>query len=254
MKNLLTFITLFTLTNLFSQVPFSFVSGGVNYAANGNTSHLFETNDLSAQGSQFKFNLTNTSGQPLVFKTQIIGLTNYSAGQELAFCYAYFCEFDVVLNQIYPPADEPFLMNPGENMNTVGENDCKFQNTSAGTDPNAIKEFVIRFFAENPDTNVQVGDAFVLTFRYNPNLSSISQSLENFGVQLQSTLINSEINVICKEKTQMSLVDITGKSLLNVSLNEGLNNINADFLNAGVYVLSFETSSNKRASQKIIKK
>lgn len=237
-----------------AQVPFNFVSGGVNYTANNNTSHVFETNELSGQGSQFKYNITNSSNQPLNFKTQIMGLTNYTSGQDLAFCFAAFCEFSVVLNQIYPGVDEPFLMQPGENMNTVGENDCKFQNTSVGTNANAIKEFVIRFYAENPTTNQQVGGAFTLTFRFNPNLSTSQQNLENIGIQLQSTLIKNEINISTQEKTQLSIIDMTGKVLYNASINEGTHAINADFLHAGVYFLSFETASNRKASQKIIKK
>lgn len=237
-----------------AQVPFTLVSGGINYTANNNTSYVFETNELSGQGSQFKYNITNSSSQPLNFKTQIMGVTNYTAGQDLAFCFAAFCEFNVVLNQIYPGVEEPFLMQPGENMNTVGENDCKFQNTSVGTNPNAIKEFVIRFYAENPTNNQQVGGSFTLTFRFNPNLSTTQETLQNLGIQLQSTLIKNEINFSTQEKTQLTIIDITGKVLYNASINEGTHAINADFLHAGVYFLSFETASNRKASQKIIKK
>ena len=255
MKNISQLLTLI-LFNAFSfaQVPFTLTSGGVNYTANNNTSHTYETNALSGQGSQFKYNVTNSSNQPLNFKAQVIGLTNYTSGQDMSFCYAAFCEFNVVLNQIYPSAEEPFLMQPGENMNAVGENDCKFQNTSAGTTPSLLKEYVIKFYAENPDTNAQVGDAFTLTFRYNPNLSSISETLKQLGIQLQSTVITNEIIINAQEQSMMSIIDMSGKTVLNANLIEGNNNINADFLDTGVYFLSFETSSNRKATQKIIKK
>ena len=52
----------------------------------------------------------------------------------------------------------------------------------------------------------------------------------------------------------MSIIDMSGKTVLNANLIEGNNNINADFLDTGVYFLSFETSSNRKATQKIIKK
>lgn len=247
---------IFSLFTFFTnaQVPFTLTSGGVNYTASNNTSHTYETNELTGQGSQFKYNITNSSSQPLNFKTQIMGLTNYSSGQELAFCFAFFCEFNVVLNQSYPPADEPFLMEPGENMNAVGENDCKFQNSSSGTNVNEIKEFIIRFYAEDPSTNQQVGDSFFLTFRYNPDLSNIAQSLENLGIQLQSTLINNEIIINSKENINFSIVDLNGKILVKSILNEGYNQVNANFLNAGVYFLNFDNKNNQKVTQKIIKK
>lgn len=256
MKNFSKFLilSLFCFYNVNAQVPFSLTSGGVNYTANNNISFTFATNELANQGSQFKYNITNTSSQPLNFKTQIMGLTNYTSGQELAFCFAYFCEFDVVLNQIYPPANEPFLMQPGENMNTVGENDCKFQNSSVGTNPNLAKEFVIRFFAENPDTNMQVGDAFTLTFIYDPNLSTAGNTMESIGIQLQSTILNQALQLNAFEKTNLKVINVLGQSVMHVELNEGSNNIQTDFLNAGVYILNFETASNKTASQKVIKK
>jgi hypothetical protein len=117
-------------------------------------------------------------------------------------------------------------------------------------------DFVFKFFQTNQTTQggAEVGNSITVTYRFDPNLSidDVNQ-LQNSGVIIKSTIVDSELTLDVLKPTVMSIYDLNGKIVVNSNLDYGIQNIDVSNLSSGIYLVNFRNSEGNSSNKKIVK-
>jgi len=215
---------------------------------------------LITSGTVLASNVLNLQSE-IGFKVRNIGSTTTNVwvrcqdlvnnnGTQFQLCFGAECLDGVVVGQVYPSVG--VVLAPNE---TNGNFD-HFLNNNAG---NAVfpLDFVFKFFQTNQATQggAEVGNSFIVTYRYNPNLSTdeINQ-LQTSCVIVKSTIVENELVLDVLKSTTMSIYDLNGKMVYNSKLNYGIQTIDVSDFSSGVYVINFTNAEGNSSNKKIIKK
>lgn len=88
-----------------------------------------------------------------------------------------------------------------------------------------------------------IDDVCISTIQNYCNLwTSIEEKALNKTNYLYPNPFKNELSVEVEETTELDIIDVTGKTVLNIKAQKGLNTINTDDLNAGVYIVQWSSN------------
>lgn len=195
--------------------------------------------------SELGFFVKNNSGTSTKVRLKCVSLLNNN-GTGFELCFGNECLSSVEAETIYPSV--PVVLAPNQSNGNFDH----FLNTNVGSGVYP-KDYVFKFF-QVTSTGVIFGNEINLTYRFDPNLSinDVGQ-LQNYGVIVKSTLVDSQLEIDVLKPTDISIFDINGKSVFVSKLNYGIQAINVVNLMSGVYVIKFTDVEGKTSTLKFIK-
>ena len=221
----------------------------VGTATQVNNNDVLTYNSIGDNAAEFKFNINNITNAEIKVKIKIIRISNAN-GTLLQFCFAGSCITGVTEGVAYPIINSytPILPVGGNNGNFD-----HFRNDDPGNGTSNV-DYVLKFYQIDNSGN-EIGNSITCTYRYDPLLAIVGfSSLDKLGVQLSSTLVENQLDIISKEPIQLFFYDIIGKKVKNTHLISGVNSIEVNNLVSGIFILNFIDEKGNKAIAKIIKK
>ena len=83
-------------------------------------------------------------------------------------------------------------------------------------------------------------------------LASGIEDYEIENVNVYPNPFENQINISVETKSNVTIMDITGRTVYNVTINAGSTTIDADYLNSGIYFITINSSGNT-ITRKVIK-
>lgn len=204
---------------------------------------------LTESTAKMHIQLKNNSAETFRFRIrvdEVIGNPETGLGMDLQFCFSTNCYFSVVEGNLYPPA--AVELQPGASNHP----DDHFWNFYAGDgETPVIYKFTVVEVAAN---GTAIQDLISFTYKYQPTTSATDfEALKNIGITLDSTVVNSQLNVTANTAATLQLFDVNGKKVREAAIIEGNQNLDLSALSNGVYFANFATANNKLSGIKIIK-
>lgn len=204
-------------------------------------------NSLVYAQSELAFYVNNVSSSSTRVKIRCESITN-SDGSGMELCFGNVCLSSVSAGNSYPNAPVTIAGNSSSG------NFDHFLNANAGDGVNYPMDYVFKFYQLDNSSN-EVSNAITMTYRYSPTLAINNFSaLENLGVKLKSTLIDSSLEFENSANVNMELFDLNGKLVNNQNFTSGSQSVDISNLSNNVYILNFSNQEGKKSSIKIIKK
>jgi hypothetical protein len=197
--------------------------------------------------ASFDFHIHNAASTPTLIKIKSMSITN-SDGSALELCIGPVCLSSIHTGNSYPSNPVTVAANSTEtNANHI-------YNLDTGDGVNYPIDYVFKVYQLDTSGN-EVGNSVTFTYRYTTTLSvNTVESLDTLGVTLTSTLVNHTLDFSSSSNGTVTLFDMNGRSLVQEVYKQGANTISLDTITSGVYVLQLNSSDNKSASVKIVKK
>lgn len=237
-------IALCSILNTYAQ--FTVTKVGTSTQILNNDVLVFNTANNNA--AELKFNINNTTAAPINVRIRCVSITN-GDGTGMEFCFAGSCISDVTPATNYP-ADAPFYAEIPA-MGNNGNFD-HFKNTNIGN--GSIKDFVFKFYQIDGSGN-EIGNSITFTYRYQPVMATHSFNLlESMGIQLNSNLVDNELNIQATNTANMEVIDSNGRKIQFNKIDAGFNAVNVSNLKSGIYFLNFIDYAQNTATIKILKK
>lgn len=229
-------------TSLF-LILFSFIASA-QFEFKKSDGTLIQNGDVLTFGpnnNYLNFRIKNTSNQPLDIKVKCTNLVN-TDGTQFELCYGGSCFESVAVNGIYPNYEN--LLAPGQSSPAQGEHFANFNNGNG-----QIIDLEFSVYALGFENNV-----INFTYRYNPLLNSSSfEILENMGINLKNTVIDSNLNFDSNTNGYIFVYNLRGQLVSKSSFSEGTQNINFSNLSPALYLIRFSTNDGRIATSKVLK-
>lgn len=188
----------------------------------------------------------NSSASNINVKMKLISMSN-ADGNNLQFCIDPICVGTITVGNSYPSTGNSVVPANGQNGNFD-----HFVNNNPGNGT-ANVEYVMKFYMVN-GFGAEIGNSITFTYRYSPNLSVLTNTLENAGINVKSTVVKSQVEFDANSNGTAELYDINGRMITSVNYNTGYNYVDVSNLSAAVYIMNFTNAEGKKAALKIIKK
>jgi hypothetical protein len=212
-----------------------------------NNGDIFTFDVATDPASDFGFVIGNSSSSSITVKTKCTSMTNTN-GNNVVYCVQPNCISNLVVGNPFPSAGA-IIPAGGTNGNFD-----HFENLDTGINSSLNVEYVFKFYQVDHSGN-EIGTPISFTYRYTPALSDANfESIKNIGVILQTNLIQSTIELVIANKTEMKLYSVSGQLIKNEVLVIGNQRVDVSDLTSGIYILHFKNEQGLEASIKIMKK
>jgi hypothetical protein len=199
---------------------------------------------------------TNTGNVSLRATLEVLDITN-TDGSEMSFCFGFNgggnCYFLMNEGSTYDSnANNTNFLQPGQ---STGTSDIDFTHTENGNHLTYPKDYVLKmtFYNIGSDPNTTTDDTVVgsttFTYRYDPNTQAVNTFDKNDIVI--STAHHHVLIIDSKYVAHVSLYNLTGKKVKEVTLKPSQNHIYTGNLAQGIYILHV-TANGKELYKKII--
>ncbi len=199
-----------------------------------------------AEPAYLGLKIYNSSASNINVKMKLISMSN-ADGNNLQFCIDPICVGTITVGNSYPSTGNSVIPANGQNGNFD-----HFVNNNPGNGT-ANVEYVMKFYMVN-SFGAEIGSSITFTYRYSPNLSVLTNTLENAGINVKSTLVKSQVEFDANSNGKAELYDINGRMVSAINYNTGYNYVDVSNLRASVYIINFTNEEGKKAALKIIKK
>ncbi len=247
MKKILLTLLLTTMVSVVQAQQFTFFNEDT--AANVNDGDVITVNT-----DQFTTNLilTNNSTVPIKATLEVVDIVN-TDGSEMSFCFGINgggnCYFAMTEGATYDSnANNTQYLQPGD---ATGSSDIDFtHNDSNPNFTNYPKDYVLKFKVLNANDDTVLGE-INFTYRYDPNANTIN----TFGKNeiFISTAHRHTLIVSSKYVAHVSLFNLTGKKVKEVTLKPSQNHIYTGGMAPGIYIVHVQANG-KELYKKIILK
>jgi len=240
MKKLLSFLLL--LTGIFSYAQFSIVNQETNDPINDGDVIVFDsysdnaTNDHS--GNLELIITNNDASNPINLYLEATQLVN-TDGSMLSHCWDV-CRIGISEHTPYGP----LTIDAGA---STAPDAIHFENYGPGTDPNADVDYVFKIY-QLDDQNNEVA-ALTFTYRYSPGGGGVVKQLDEDEFQLSVSA--GAIHINSKNTAKVSIYNLTGQKVKEISINSGKTEINTNNFTKGIYIVR-AISDNREMYQRII--
>lgn len=218
----------------------------------GDVVEVGEIGDVVTEAGYFSFKVRNNSENTINVQAELVEVVNglpEEGSQELQFCFSKDCYTDIVIGLVYP-TDGQFA----DILAGATHRDDSFDhivNFYVPTDGGVV-DYIFRFFEVevNEDGEVlgEIGESLLLTYRYNPTLSTPDFNAD-FAL-LKSTILKDAMEIELDSDATLSMYDMLGREVLNRNLTSGAHHIALPSLSSNMY---FVQLSNKEGAKQTIK-
>ncbi len=191
----------------------------------------------------------NNSAEPFRFKVRVDDITgNPETGMDmgLQFCFSQLCYFSVVQGNKYP--NNPVVLAPGASNDPTDH----FWNQYPGVNGAPVSyTFTVLQLDENGNTTQEL---LSFTYKYD-SVASVTDftALKNLGITLNSTVVNSQLNLTANDAATLSLYSITGQLVKTAAISQGNQSVDVSGVASGVYMATFIMQDGKKGTVKIAK-
>ena len=226
----------------FSQISLKKLDGTVI-----NDNDILTFTSATSPNAYLGFKVYNAASSDTKVKIKVQSLVN-TTGTNVQLCFGVVCVATIVQGNSYPNIPVTIPAN-GQNSNFD-----HFENLNTGNGVNYPMDYVFKFYQVN-DSGVEVGNSVTFTYRFNPNLAIDDfTQLENSGIVLNSSLIQSQLDIRATKNNTMQLFDLNGKLIKTATLPIGEHAIDTSNLISGMYILKFRNEEEgQESSIKIMK-
>ena len=243
------FLTFCILMSFFSKAQIALAMDDGTPIADG---QIFTYNSTDEHLATLHYKIKNTSASPIKVRIKVMSIQN-ATGSSFQFCYLSTCLPSVSVNAVYPSnASLPISIAANSETPSTGYNMWN-SNTGSGTFPIT---YVIKYYLVN-NGNAEYGTPVTITYKYDPNavlgVNDVKNNQNSFA-EIQTNVVNDNVEVISKENISYNLNTMEGRILLSGNLKNGKNSLDISTLNTGIYIIALKNSQGKIIARKIIKK
>jgi len=236
MKKLFYLLFLFTtITN--AQITLQDVEGNVTV---NDGDIITEVNNQTAR----HLIVTNNYTSDINISLEVVSITN-TDGSELQICFGVNGQ-----GGCYFPISQGSVYNGGTPLAagaSTGNNDIDFMQIENGNFTTYPKDYVIKIRALNTTDNSEISSV-TFTYRFNPD-NAVSEQLNND--EFQVAVSSGSININSKYTAKVSLYNLTGQKVKEISINKGKTTINTNNFTGGIYIVR-AVANNREMYQRII--
>jgi hypothetical protein len=248
MKKIIIVIACFCSALSFSQMTMKKLDGTPIVNGDVFTYSVLGDADVAASSdpAYLGFKIYNSSNNSINVKMKLISMSN-ADGNNLQFCIDPICIGTITVGNSYPSSGNSVIPANGQNGNFD-----HFINANPGNGTSNV-EYVLKFYMVNT-FGAEIGTPITFTYRYSPTLAVGTNALQNAGINVKSTFVNSQVEFDANSNGNAELYDLNGRMITSISYISGYNYVDVSNLNAAVYILNFTNDEGKKAALKIIKK
>jgi len=240
MKKLLSF--LFLLTGILLHAQFSIVNQATNTPINDGDVIIFNQysdNNTGDHSGNLEVIITNNdTSNPIQLYLEAQQLIN-TDGSMFLHCWD-MCRSGISAHTPYGPISiDAGASTPSDAIH--------FENFAAGTDPNANVDYVLKIYQLDAQNNEVASVTF--TYRYTPGSGGIIKQLKQDEFQLSVSY--GMININSKYPAKVSIYNLTGQKVKEISVNKGKSTLNTNNFTKGIYIIR-AMANNKEMYQRVI--
>lgn len=213
----------------------------------GDVVEVGEIGDLVTESGFFKFKIRNNSEEAMKVQAKLVEVVN-GESEALQFCFAVDCYTQIVLDRVYPTDNQFAEIEPGgTHVDNSNDHIANFYEPENGE----VADYTFRFFEINDDFE-EIGDPLLITYRYNPTLSTPDFDT-NFAL-LQSTILKEAMDINLEEDASLRMYDMQGREVLSKNLASGAHHIALPNLSSNMYFIQVSNKEGAKQTFKVIVK
>lgn len=206
-----------------------------------------ELGDLATESGFFSFKVRNNSENTINVQAKLVEVLN-GEPEALQFCFSADCYTNIVIDRVYPTDNQFAAILPGEtHKETDFDHIANFYEPENGNPA----EYTFEFFEINDEFEA-IGTPLLITYRYNPTLSTPDFNA-NFAL-LKSTVLKESIDINLDEDANLSMYDMLGRQILNKNLTSGAHHIALPNLSSNMYFIQVNNKDGAQQTFKVIVK
>lgn len=217
----------------------------------GDMVEVGEIGDVVTEAGYFSFKVRNISDNTIKVQAKLVGVVNglpEGGSQALQFCFSKDCYTDIIMDMVYPVDDQFAEILAGEtHRNDDFDHIANFYEPTDG----GIADYTFRFFEINDDLE-EIGEPLLITYRYNPTLSTPDFNAD-FAL-LKSTILKDAIDIELDNDADLRMYDMLGREVLNRNLTSGAHHIALPSLSSNMYFIQLSNKEGAKQTFKVIVK
>jgi hypothetical protein len=169
-------------------------------------------------------------------------------GQMMEVCFGPDCYGTTAVGDVFPSSGSVNILTGGIDTS------CHLFNNDLGISTSVPVDYVFKIYQIN-NFGTQIGTPFIFTYRYDATLSNttiVGQSSKS--VTLKSTTVSNNLDFEVNLKSDFSIYDLSGKSVLTNDLDYGNQTVDVSNLTSGLYLINFVNENGDTSCVKFIKK
>lgn len=215
--------------------------------SSGDTVEVTELGDLITEAGFFNFKIRNNSEENIKVQAKLIEEINGNT-EALQFCFAVDCYVGIVLDRVYPTDGEYAEITPGgTHKNDATDHIANFYDP----ENQEIVSYTFRFFEIN-DNLEEIGEPFLITYQYNPTLST--PYFETDIATLSSTILKNIMDIQLNEDAYLRMYDSSGRKVFDKNLTSGTHQVHLPNLLSNLYFVQLINKTGARQTFKVIVK
>lgn len=191
--------------------------------------------------------ITNTASAAINLRITCQSMTNTN-GQLMEVCFGPDCYGTTAVGDVFPSSGSVNILTGGIDTS------CHLFNNDLGISTSVPVDYVFKIYQIN-NFGTQIGTPFIFTYRYDATLSNttiVGQSSKS--VTLKSTTVSNNLDFEVNLKSDFSIYDLSGKSVLTNDLDYGNQTVDVSNLTSGLYLINFVNENGDTSCVKFIKK
>ena len=190
----------------------------------------------------YEFFVANQNTEPIFMKAEFVSAVN-ADGSSFEICFG-LCYTDIVVGQKFPNNGSVFIdagsqTPPGNHLVNSLDNDSPM-------------EFNFRFYQTDQAGTTELGNDFLITYRFDPTLGVADNGFSDFN--LSSTLVGDYLESRSSESYTLTIYNKRGRSVKKKRINTQTNRMPLGDLPAGMYFVRVVNDQNAAKTLKIVKK
>ena len=190
----------------------------------------------------FEYFISNDISEPIFLKAELLNAEN-ADGSSFEICFNQ-CYAGIEVGQKFP--------NDGSVFIDAGTQTGQGNHLVNTLDNDSPMEFEFRFYQTNQEGNADLGNDFLITYRFDPTLGMDDNNAIGFDVT--ATLVSDYINFRSPDNYTLSIYDKRGRTVKKKKITIDTNRMPIGDLPAGMYFVRVVNDQNASKTIKIIKK
>jgi len=210
---------------------------------NGDVVEVGELGDIATDAGFFSFKVRNISNDTIKVRAKLVEVVNGNP-EALQFCFSHDCYTNIVIDRVYPTDGQyAEILAGATHKDTDFDHIVNFYEPDNGENV----DYTFRFFEVNDDLE-EIGDPLLITYRYNPTLST--PDFKYYFALINSTILTNALDIKLENDADLRMYDMLGREVFAKSLVSGTHHLTLPNLTNNMY---FVQLSNKEGAQQTIK-
>ena len=190
----------------------------------------------------YEFFVSNDTSEAIFMKAELVSANN-ADGSTFEICFG-LCYTDITVGQKFPNNGSVFI-----DAGTQTPSGNHLVNTLDNDTP---MDFVFRFYQTDQAGTTELGNDFLITYRFDPTLGVTNNAFLDFNIS--ATLVGDYLETRSPESYTLSIYNKRGRSVKKKRITTQSNRMPVGDLPSGMYFVRVVNDQNASKTIKIIKK